>query len=82
MRVRDALPKPVVVAGTQPATTMTPVIERPQPVLDPEAQEVLDLLRAAQAHDATKATSPIPNNVEPTRARQTTQRGAERGPER
>jgi len=82
VRVRDALPKPVDVAGAQPAEAATAVIERPPVALEPEAQAVLDLLRAGQAHDATKATSPLPNDVEPTRARQTTQRGAERGPER
>ncbi|MFS0703269.1 relaxase/mobilization nuclease domain-containing protein [Cellulomonas sp. 179-A 9B4 NHS] len=82
VRVRDALPKPVDVAGAQPAGARTAVLERPPVTLDPEAQAVLDLLRAGQARDATPATSPIPNDVEPTRARQTTQRAAERGPER
>lgn len=82
VRVRDALPRPVEVDGTQPARTATAVVEPPATRLDPDAQAVLDLLRAGQAQDAAKATSPVPNDVEPTRVRQTTQRGAERGPER
>ena len=82
VRVREALPKPVDVAGGQPAGATTAVIERPPVALDPEAQAVLDLLRAGQGDATTKASSPVPNDVEPTRARHTTQRGAERGPER
>lgn len=82
VRLRDALPKPADVAGAQLAGAATAVLERPSVALDPEAQAVLDLLRAGQAHEAAKVTSPVPTDVEPTRARQTTQRGAERGPER
>ena len=82
VRVRDALPKPVDVAGAAPTTTATAVLERPTVVLDPEAQAVLDRLNAGQAHDATRAASPVPNSVDPQRVRQTTRPAAERGPER
>lgn len=81
MRVRDALPTPEG-AAVPAASTATAVIERASPHLDPEAQAVLDRLRAGQAHEATGATSPVPNAVEPKRVRQATQPGAERGPER
>lgn len=82
VRVRDALPPLVDTGGARSTSTATAVIERPPATLDPEAQAVLDRLRAGQAHEATKATSPVPNSVDPVRVRQTTQPGAERGPER
>jgi len=82
VRVRDALPNPVEVASVQPAGPATAVIERPPVTLDPDAQAVLDLLHASQRDDAGKATSPVPNDVEPTRVRQPTRPGADRGPER
>ena len=50
--------------------------------LDPEAQAMLDRLRAGQARPATEAGPPVPNPIEPARPRETTGRGAERGPER
>lgn len=82
VRVRDALPKPVDVAGATPTSTATAVLKRPTVVLEPEAQAVLDRLNAGQAHDATRAASPVPNSVDPQRVRQTTRPAAERGPER
>lgn len=78
VRLRDALPAPV----QQGAATATATLPKPTVTLDPEAQAVLDRLNAAQAHDATKAASPLPNPVEPTKPRQTTKPGADRGPER
>lgn len=73
-RVRDALP--AVTAA--PSSTSA----EPAKALDPEAQAMLDRLRAGQAQPATAATSPVPNNIEPAKPRQRTGPGAERGPER
>lgn len=78
VRLRDALPTPApqrtgASGSTIPTATAT---------LDPEAQTILDRLTAGQVHDATKAASPLPNTIEPTKPRQATQPGAERGPER
>lgn len=78
VRVREALPAPV--AGVAPSTA--PTSAAPAPVLDSEARAVLERLRAGQAHEATRAVSPIPNKVEPARRPQTTGPGTDRGPER
>lgn len=82
MRVRESLPKPGAGAGGAMAGTGTAVLEKPSAALDPAAQAVLDRLQAGQAHDATRATSPVPNQLDPRRAHQTSQPGADRGPER
>ncbi len=83
MRVRDALPAPGdVIGASAQAATATVVVERPRPVLDPEAQAVLDRLRAGQGHEAARGASPVPTSIDPQRVRQTTRPGAERGPER
>ncbi len=74
VRLRDALPQPA--ASTGPATA------QPTRTLDPQAQAMLDRLSAGNAHDATKAASPLPAKLEPTERRSTTKPGAERGPER
>lgn len=73
-RVRDALPTsaPAGVVVTAERTV----------TLDPEAQAMLDRLRAGQALPATEAGSPVPNRVEPARPREKTGPGADRGPER
>lgn len=76
MRVRDAMPKP---AGK--GATVTATIEPPT-TLDPEAQAMLDRLHAGQAQPATEAASPVPNKIESRPVRETTELGAERGPER
>lgn len=81
VRVREALPAPVTDAQPAQAGTATATIERPS-TLDPQAQAMLERLRATQVRPATTATSPVPNQVEPARPRQTTKPGAERGPER
>lgn len=81
MRVRDALPAPGDVTGAQ-AATATAVVERPRPVLDPEARAVLDRLRAGQGHEAVRGTSPVPTSIDPQPVRQTTRPGADGGPER
>lgn len=73
-RVRDALPAPM------PAGSVA-TVERTA-TLDPEAQAMLDRLRAGQARPATEAGSPVPNPIEPARPRETTGPGADRGPER
>lgn len=73
-RVRDALPTPMpagAVATVERTTT-----------LDPDAQAMLDRLRAGQARPATEAGSPVPNPIEAARTRETTGPGADRGPER
>ena len=80
VRVRDAMPKPIDVRQPRdPGQTIT--AERPAR-LDPEAQAMLDWIRAGQAKPATAATSPVPNPLEPDRARQTTTPGTDRGLER
>ncbi|MGW9114515.1 relaxase/mobilization nuclease domain-containing protein [Microbacterium sp. NPDC055683] len=79
VRLRDALPAPAQQrTGASPAATSPTATA----TLDPEAQAILDRLTAGQAHDASKAASPLPSTIEPTKPRQTTQPGAERGPER
>ncbi|WP_341359620.1 hypothetical protein V5H98_18195 [Georgenia sp. M64] len=74
VRLRDALPQPVASTGTATAQRTR--------TLDPQAQAMLDRLSAGNAHDATKAASPLPAKLEPTERRTTTKPGAERGPER
>ncbi|MFC0456223.1 relaxase/mobilization nuclease domain-containing protein [Arthrobacter liuii] len=81
LRVRNALPKPLGASqGAAQGAPATATVDRPK--LDPEAQAMLDRLHAGQAKPATEATSPVPNRIEPSRARQTTKPGADRGPER
>ncbi len=83
VRVREALPKPL--EGGQamsPVGAATATVERPQATLDPEAQALLDRLRAGQGRSAAEAASPVPNKLEPAQTRQKTTPGAERGPER
>ncbi|GGC17935.1 relaxase/mobilization nuclease domain-containing protein [Cellulomonas carbonis] len=79
-RVRDALPAPDARTAVAAPGAATAVLERPQ--LDPEAQAVLERLRASQAHEAARATSPVPTTIEPQPVRQRTTPGTERGPER
>ena len=80
VRVRDAMPKPIDARQPRdPGQTIT--AERPAR-LDPEAQAMLDRIRAGQATPATAATSPVPNPLEPDRARQTTTPGTDHGLER
>ncbi|WP_235857243.1 relaxase/mobilization nuclease domain-containing protein [Occultella glacieicola] len=76
MRIRDALPRPQGQAGAATATIET------APPLALEVEAVAARQRASQGHDATRATSPLPNKIEPSRARQSTKPGADRGPER
>lgn len=77
VRLREALPAPAAVAtATLAGTTST------SPTLDPEAQAVLDRLRAGQAHDATRAASPLPSTIEPAKRAEPIRPGADRGPER
>lgn len=73
-RVCDALPAPMTAGAVATAERTT--------TLDPEAQAMLDRLRASQARPATEAGSPVPNPIEPARPRETTGPGADRGPER
>lgn len=73
-RVRDALPTSAPAGAVATAERTT--------TLDPEAQAMLDRLRAGQALPATEAGSPVPNHIEPSRTRETTGPGADRGPER
>lgn len=73
LRLRDALPQPVASTGAATPQTRT---------LDPQARAMLDRLSASNAHDATKAASPLPAKLEPTERRTTTKPGAERGSER
>lgn len=78
VRVREALPTPPA-AGTSPTAGRT---TQTTPPLDPEAQSVLDRLRAGQAHDATRAASPMPSKIEPAKRAEPTRPGTDRGPER
>jgi hypothetical protein len=86
VRVREALPKPVQ-GGPAAAPTggATATLERP-PVptvpLDPEAQTMLDRLRAGQGQPGPGAGPPVPSKLEPAKTRQASTPGAERGPER
>ena len=73
-RVRDALPTSAPAGAVATAERTT--------TLDPEAQAMLDRLRAGQALPVTEAGSPVPNHIEPARPRETTGPGADRGPER
>ena len=73
----EALPAPAAVDAATPAGTPST-----SPKLDPEAQAVLDRLRAGQAHDATRAASPLPSKIEPAKRAETIRPGADRGPER
>jgi len=77
VRLREALPAPAAVATAAPAAATST-----SPKLDPKAQAVLDRLRAGQAHDATRAASPLPSKIEPARRAETIRPGADRGPER
>ena len=77
VRLREALPAPAAVGAATPAGTPST-----SPKLDPEAQAVLDRLRAGQAHDATRAASPLPLKIEPAKRAETIRPGADRGPER
>ena len=77
VRLREALPAPAAVATAAPAAATST-----SPKLDPEAQAVLDRLRAGQAHDATRAASPLPSKIEPAKRAETIRPGADRGPER
>lgn len=77
VRLRRALPP------LSAAATATSAVTTPRPALDPEAQAVLDRLRAGQAHDVTRAASPLPSKIEPANKRAEPIRpGAARGPER
>jgi hypothetical protein len=58
------------------------VTAQPTTTLDPEAQAMLDRLRAGQARPATEAGSPVPNPIKPARPRETTRPGADRSAER
>jgi hypothetical protein len=78
VRLREALPAPVMAGAT--ATVVGTGSSTAK--LDPEAQAVLDRLRAGQAHDATRATSPLPSKIEPAKRAEPTAPGADRGPER
>lgn len=83
VRVREALPKPI--EGGQavaPSGEAAATLERPEAALDPEAQAMLDRLRAGQGRSAAEAASPVPNKLERAKTRQITTPGAERGPER
>ena len=77
VRLREGLPAPAAVGAATPAGTPST-----SPKLDPEAQAVLDRLRAGQAHDATRAASPLPSKIEPAKRAETIRPGADRGPER
>ena len=77
VRLREALPAPAAVATTTPEAATSKSAK-----LDPEAQAVLDRLRAGQAHDATRAASPLPSKIEPAKRAETIRPGADRGPER
>ena len=77
VRLREALPAPAAVGAATPAGTPST-----SPKLDPEAQAVLDRLRAGPAHDATRAASPLPSKIEPAKRAETIRPGADRGPER
>lgn len=69
-------------AGAPTSTAAVPVaVERDVP-LDPDVQQVLDQMRAGQAHEATRATRIVPAKVEPATQQQAVRPGAERGPER
>jgi len=78
LRVRAALPQ----TPRADRTVGPAVAVKERPTLDAAAQAVLDRLKAGQAHGATRATAPVPNSIDARRAQQTTQPGAERGPER
>ncbi len=82
VRVRNALPAPVEQAAGTTATPTQGPTQTAAATLAPEAQAILDRLAASQATDAAQASSPVPNKVEQQRARQTTTRGPDRGPER
>lgn len=78
VRVREALPAPATAARPAGGTA---TLEQPT-TLDPEAQAMLDRLRAGNAHDATAAVDPLPRPIEPRKTRQPNQPGPERGAER
>lgn len=77
VRLREALPAPAQQQAGAAATAATT-----SATLDPEAQAILDRLRASHAQDATDASSPVPTKIEPAKARETARPGADRGPER
>lgn len=76
VRVRDALPRP-----TTTAVTATITAERPVVPLDAQAQAVLDRLRAGHVGDQAPAGAPVPNRIDPPRARTTTTPSARPGVE-
>lgn len=77
VRVREGLPSP-----SSAGSSATAIATAPATTLDPEAQAVLDRLRAGQAHDAARATSPVPSPIEPVKRAERTRAGTDRGPER
>lgn len=80
VRVRDAMPRAVQTDRGQATGTVT-LTDRRDPVLEPQAQAMLDRLRAGQGKPATPG-SPVPNAIEPSKERHTTKPDATRGPER
>lgn len=79
VRIRDAMPHPEPAAGDVPAGAVT--TEQRDPALEPQAQAMLDRLRAGQGHPPT-AGPPVPNRIEPATERRTSRPGPTRGPER
>ena len=79
VRIRDAMPQPGPAAGQTPGTTTRP--DHREPPLKPQAQAMLDRLRAGQGTPAAPG-SPVPNAIEPARTRHATKPDAIRGPER
>ena len=79
VRVRDSMPQPGHSAGQ--ATGTGTLTDRREPALEPQAQAMLDRLRAGQGRPAAPGF-PVPNTLEPSRERRTTKPDATRGPER
>ena len=77
VRVRAGLPAPAAVGAGRPQSPGSP-----RPELEPEAQAVLDRLRASQKHDGDRTASPLPAKLEPAKRGKAIRPGAQRGPER
>ncbi|PPF83303.1 relaxase [Pseudoclavibacter sp. RFBJ3] len=81
MRVRQGLaPAPAATAGT--ASTSTATISATRASIDETVAEELAKMDRAAEHRKSKTSSPVPDPIEPTKARTTARPVADRGPER
>lgn len=81
MRVRQGLaPAPAATVGT--ASTGTATVTDIRASIDEAVAEELAKMDRADEHRKGKTSSPVPDPIEPTRARTTARPVADRGPER